>query len=132
MIKIEDIVMGRHDYLFIEHKRRDITHLHHVRQPGVSEDGFYQQGVSAGAFRQREVKRFAASYTKGKIPARWFSAEWGTQVISSALEQEERMRTAFKGKSWDHEWREADLFVHKTVYDFYKCIGYDYKTKKWL
>lgn len=83
-----------------------------------SDEQWYTSSVSLSSFRRRENERLFKRYTKGF-----------RDVIGKRCDV--RTEAGMHGYFVDFKLI-LPVFEHKTVWDFYKAIGYDYKRKKYL
>lgn len=111
---IHDIVLGSRDRVIIEYAYEPCIAVHVVRMPDVSEKGFYRAAVSISAWEEREVKNYVDRfYTKRKPCPRHWSVERDTNHMHPL------------------DYQNVPIVEHETLWDFYKYIGYDYKTQKY-
>lgn len=94
-----------------------------VLVPSYGEKGFYRQGVSFDAFKNREAKKLYnwLHVRKRKLSdLKWCSVKYEHDLFDGDFEIYTNHQT------WE------DLPVSTSVWQFYKDIGYDYKKKRFL
>ena len=111
---IQDIVLGPRDRVVLEYAYTPCIAIHVVRQPNVGEKGFYRAAISMGAWDEREVKNYVDKfYTKRKPCPRHWSVKYETKYMHPL------------------DYQNIPIIEHDTLWDFYKYVGYDYKTQKY-
>ena len=97
----------------------------------VYEDGkyIYQQGISINRFFRRELDDWYYNWNlKLKKKPRSFH-----QLSDLKIHMESYQRAKEKtGYDWTDEYFHKDIKSHKSVWEFYEYIGYDYKNKKYI
>lgn len=100
--------------------------LHIIHRPTVFEKGFYRQTTSFGAFINRE-KTASMKHTE---EGRYCLGDWNpkTWIISRNCDKfsyDKHNLGPIPAEQWD-------IVEHKSVWAFYRYIGYDYKKKRYL
>lgn len=99
-----------------------------VSLPEVRESGHYQAGVSLSCFENREL--FRCFGPKAKPEARKgirFSVD-NEENQRFNKESEERMKEKFP----DFPFLQVPVTEVESIWEFYKLIGYNYKTQKYV
>ncbi len=111
---IRDIVLGQRDCVILEYAYTPCIAIHVVRVPTVGEKGFYRSAISIGAWDEREVKNYVEKfYMKRKPCPRHWSVKRETKYMHPL------------------DYQNVPIVEHETLWDFYKYVGYDYKTQKY-
>jgi len=122
---LNDVNLRERDLFAVELINGKEVLLHVIRQPLVTEPGFYRASLSGNAFKSREIKIwYDRYYTKRKVMPRQFSIRY-----SSDFEIETRLVV---NKYLDHQWWSLPILDHESIWEFYKHIGYDHKKKKYI
>lgn len=91
---------------------------HIIKEIKHNEKGFYRAATSMEAFTRREVDVFAEHYmSKKPLHKRTRIYDYDDYVNSVFITD---------------NVKNAPVFEHETIKDFYKAIGYDYKKKKYI
>lgn len=105
-----------------------VVSAHYFRLPKVGDPQFYQTVRSWNCFRHREQKKCSASYepknasSKVRTLFRLPADRQMDRVIQLRLESK------FEDIMDDEQTQKS---YHKTLWDVYKAIGYDYKKQKY-
>lgn len=106
------------------------TAIHFINCPSYNEPGFYRQTTSRNAFRRRmsdlltkimDARNKNYNTTKSM---RWISIhnmnsfEWNINCMVNT--------------NIGHPYEGLPILKHKSMWDFYTAIGYDYKKKKFI
>lgn len=97
-----------------------VKEIHHFNLPSHDEVGFYRQTVSYNAFRERETNRYCKwiHEDKKKRPMPKYASLGEADTFTWWLEE-------FKNKP-------QNVFHHKSIWELYKAISYDYKKQKFI
>lgn len=96
--------------------------VHFVEKPTAGEHDFYRQTVSFNAFKERELEQFHKKWTK-KLPT-------GRHFYWQSKEEYESELCIMSALALRVDG--LPVYHHKSVWDFYKAIGYDYKKKRFV
>jgi hypothetical protein len=120
IINTQAIVFGLRDQIILEKVNEELATIHVVRMPTVREKGFYRSSISATYWREREnTNWYEKFYLKRKVcPRSW--------TVMMARETSACHRVL-------NDPNNVGILVleHETIWDFYKYIGYDYKTQRY-
>lgn len=122
------------DYVAFLHKDNVVIEKHIIRMPAYDEKGWYKSVTSIGAFNNRESTRFYDIIYVKKVPlfglhcSVWRLDEWERDNKITA----ESILRVTGIADYKHPYDLLPQVEHKSVFDFYKAVGYDYKKKRYI
>lgn len=131
LVKIEDINQQGRDVVAIEWIDNNQAVIHFIHIPNVSEPGFYRTAISLEYYRNRELTGWYDKYhQKGKVCPRRFTVKFSYEkFVAEVARTEDNLRKYVPG--YVDNLRTLPIFEHESLWEFYKFIGYDYKTQKY-
>nr|DAY73652.1 MAG TPA: hypothetical protein [Caudoviricetes sp.] len=120
------------DYLAFLLKDGVVIEKHIINMPAYGEKGWYKSVLSIDAFKNREAKRYYEMQCVKQVPITGLLchvhrlAEWEQDNEAST----QRMRKY--APDYIHPYNLVPVIVHDNVFDFYRHIGYDIKTKRYV
>ena len=109
-------------YVYV-YRQRTLKEIHTFYLGGVT--NYYRDATSLDSFRRVNARLVKNASLKGK-PLEMFCVirqDWEHQ-----LELESNLRLS---KNYHIKPREVLVQAHSSIWDFYKVIGYDFKTKRY-
>lgn len=115
-----DIKLNNRDCILIEKIHETTKTIHIVRMPDIPEHGFYRAAVSFEYWCKRELNNWYENfYLKNRSCPRYWRV-----IRSFELSLPHSL-------SYDLSNENCHIVEHETIWNFYKYIGYNYKTQKY-
>lgn len=109
--------------------RHEIVEVHTftTEPPGKNR---YRALMSLQWFQERELEMRFGDKPKKNLPP-FHVGLFEQKYFFDKMEDARRRRWIERGEEPEDLWAEYPHFHHESLWDFYKAVGYDYKSKRW-
>lgn len=108
----------------------EIIEIHTLDIEPTGSKSRYRALTSMQCLQNRELEMRFGEKRKKNLPP-FHLGIFENKAPFDKLEEMRKARAIERGTEYEDYWAEYPHFHHESLWDFYKAVGYDYKSKKW-